>query len=866
MSKRLFLLSVLAVCFFQQVRSQEVPASVPVFSKYNYYTSEDSATVVFDIPDLPTSGIAVTVTSGEQVFVEKEVLRTSRTRLKVPLSGFPIGDSRLIVELTAPGQAVQTDTVLITRLKPKSNEVKIDRETGGMIADGLPFLPYGFYSGKVADLPDQEVVHGFNLIGPYQGNLPDTYGERKAYMDRCAQLGMKVQYGVNSLIGSGHNGSKGLDKTEEEKFEILKKEVLAFRDHPALLSWYINDEPDGQGRPSELMEKAYQFIRELDPYHPVSIVFMMPAKVGQFRHSMDIAMTDPYPIPRSVTGVSDYLDEIGQQFRFAKALWLVPQAFGGSEMWPREPSAKELRVMTYLGLLHGARGIQYFMRTVEKTTPQSVSMWNACRDMAVEVSEMTPFLLSESIPVVVETNHPEVEAKCFSYKHEKLVVAVNHSNAPLQVTFKLNTTGYSKADLWFENRSVTLNDGVLTDFVDAMSTRVYRLDAEDKASVVKRPGNLIYNPGFEQVLSPGLATGQSLGESPFGTTDPAATVFVDSRTQHEGLFSLRLTTPQDSTGKRVRFLPIILQKGNTYQVSVWAKQKAGRPATFQLSIPACKQEHQFKLTPEWAQYDFLFQSDTTSTNAILNLDLIGQGTAWLDEVNVSQEPNLTYSIQPDNSALVTLKTNIQDVNLYYSLSGSKRVNKYKAPFAVTNPTVVKALVKKNNETWAEGQLFVPINKALNKPVTEGSQPHEQYTAQGLASLTDGQLGTTSFKNPNWMGYLDPLVSFVVDLGSVQKVSSVDLSCLSDANSGIFLPRHVKVYASENGTDYHMLKDFPVKEISKRGEPYLYPVKVGGLSTSARYLKLEVQTFGQIPEGYLFKGTNSWLFVDEVLVE
>ena len=158
------------------------------------------------------------------------------------------------------------------------------------------------------------------------------------------------------------------------------------------------------------------------------------------------------------------------------------------------------------------------MRTVEKTTPQSVSMWNVCRDMAAEVSEMTPFLLSDSIPVAVETNHPEVEAKCFTYKNEKLVVAVNHSNEPLLVNFKLNTSAYPKADLWFENRSVSVKDGSLTDFIDAMSTRVYRLDAEDKASEVKGAGNLMYNPGFEQVVSPGLATGQSLGESPFGTT------------------------------------------------------------------------------------------------------------------------------------------------------------------------------------------------------------------------------------------------------------------------------------------------------------------------------------------------------------
>ena len=368
------------------------------------------------------------------------------------------------------------------------------------------------------------------------------------------------------------------------------------------------------------------------------------------------------------------------------------------------------------------------------------------------------------------------------------------------------------------------------------------------------------------MVAPGLATGQSLRESSYGKTDPAATVFVDSRTQKEGLFSLRLTTPQDSTGKRVRFLPIILQKGNTYQVSVWAKQKVGQTAAFQLSIPACKQECSFELSPEWTQYSFLFKSDTTSTNAILNLDLVNAGMAWFDEVNVNQEPSLSYLIQDDNSALVTIQTNIEDANLYYSFSGSKREYSYKTPFTVSKPTVVKALIRKKKETLAEGQIFVPINKALNKPVLSESQPHEQYAAQGLASLTDGKLGTTLFKKPNWMGYLDSTVTFVIDLNAVQNVSLVDLSCLSDANSGIFLPRGVKVYASEDGETYRLLKDFRVKEISKRGEPYMYPVEIDGLGASARYLKLEVETFGQIPEGYLFKGTNSWMFIDEVLVE
>src|SRR6185437_14440224 len=125
----------------------------------------------------------------------------------------------------------------------------------------------------VGDLPEREVVHGFNEIGPYQSNLPATRAERKSVYGSLSQLGIRVQYAVNSLIGSGHNGARGLAMSDADKLALLKEEVIAFRDHPALLSWYINDEPDGQGRPPAILEAAYQTIHALDPYHPISIVF-----------------------------------------------------------------------------------------------------------------------------------------------------------------------------------------------------------------------------------------------------------------------------------------------------------------------------------------------------------------------------------------------------------------------------------------------------------------------------------------------------------------------------------------------------------------------------------------------------------------
>ena len=59
---------------------------------------------------------------------------------------------------------------------------------------------------------------------------------------------------------------------DEGKWELLRKEVEAFRYHPALLSWYTADEP-GFGVDPAHLEKIYQFIRKLDPYHPVTVVF-----------------------------------------------------------------------------------------------------------------------------------------------------------------------------------------------------------------------------------------------------------------------------------------------------------------------------------------------------------------------------------------------------------------------------------------------------------------------------------------------------------------------------------------------------------------------------------------------------------------
>ncbi len=90
-------------------------------------------------------------------------------------------------------------------------------------------------------------------------------------MNRCADLGIRVNYNLCSIAGGGGSEAPAQKDFPVRKTEMLRREVEMFRDHPALLAWYIADEPDAQDLPADSLRAVYRLIKELDPYHPVSL-------------------------------------------------------------------------------------------------------------------------------------------------------------------------------------------------------------------------------------------------------------------------------------------------------------------------------------------------------------------------------------------------------------------------------------------------------------------------------------------------------------------------------------------------------------------------------------------------------------------
>jgi hypothetical protein len=645
------------------IQSQPVDSSTfKIYPRFSFYTSEKTGEFLLHVPSGQMRYMLSVIITAEDKPIATWKGKPGKNILRIPFqlnlapSGYKILAS--IKMTSGSGEAFLARTSL-TILPHKPNEVKTDRLTGGMIVNNRQFYPFGFYcySPVSQTLPEEEIVRGFNMISPYQTILPETLLERKAYMDRCAQIGMKVHYHLLSLSGGGGVDSRIKGLSAEEKRRRLKDEIRAFMNHPALLAWYISDEPNGYKIPPDTLEEIYRLVRETDPWHPVSMVFMAPfLSSRKYANALDIVMADPYPVPgRPVALSGDVTSQLKTEYNGKKPVWMVMQSFGGGEWWEREPSLQEMRSMTWQSVIRGATGIQYFIRQGQNYFPKSVAAWSECGRIAMEVAELTPWLLSDEETLPVESSSKNIIVSSRMHQGQLMVMAVNTKNEPVSVTFRIRGTGNKKARVIFENRTLQVSGGQLTDHISAYGSQVYLLDTRAVSNQSDNgPENLLKDPEFEDISSPGVPS--ACYARPGG--DRGATYFLDTREHHSGNHSVRLITPVDDKGITLRLFPFKVRAGSSYAVSVWAKSDPEQRASY-VTLPDSSRLYNMNNNPqyieiemgafgkarfipekEWKRYMTFVKipSDTLNqfrTNLIIKMP--GQGVAWIDDMKVFEE-------------------------------------------------------------------------------------------------------------------------------------------------------------------------------------------------------------------------------------
>lgn len=211
-------------------------------------------------------------------------------------------------------------------------------------------------------------------------------------------------------------------------------------------AWYAYDEPDVQGLSSATVAAGVAAIKRWDSKTPVTFVIGQGSPAKKYAGIGDALMLDWYPVPHHPIGtVADEIDK-AYWYTGGRPLWFLVQSFDWRD-WPqgnpktprigRFPDHIELRAMSYLAIVHGAKGLFYY--TLKRGDGSSLldwpELWQATARMAREMRAMQPiFSANRRVPLPFEPSVGGVEAACWRWRGRNYLVLVNrHPDKQLKV-------------------------------------------------------------------------------------------------------------------------------------------------------------------------------------------------------------------------------------------------------------------------------------------------------------------------------------------------------------------------------------------------------------------------------------------------
>lgn len=237
----------------------------------------------------------------------------------------------------------------------------------------------------------------------------------------------------------------------------------------------------------------------------------------------------------------------------------------------------------------------------------------------------------------------------------------------------------------------------------------------------------------------------------------------------------------------------------------------------------------------------------------------------MEQDQITPVPYFTTSSQTFEDILeIGLSSVMKEAEIYYKVDGE--FIKYEKPFKISTTTQIEAYAVLN-----DNKSFVV--KADYKKIIGGrsieilSAYDNQYNAGGDKALIDNLKGSANFRTGYWQGYYGKDVEVIVDLGKVNTINKIAVGALQDIKSWIFYPSEIELLGSDNGIRFAPIavvkNDFPGNEYGAFIKEYEF---IPTTKVQYRYLKVRVKNYGKCPAWHLGKGEDTWLFLDEIIIE
>jgi len=366
-------------------------------------------------------------------------------------------------------------------------------EYGRLVSDGQLFFPLGIYTSTdwVTAVNQMDMMKEAKLNTQFctaTGFISPENGA--AYLNAAAGKGIKVLINLVRCLEGIPNfpPPTSFGSFTGTPFEVMQRMVTAFKDYPALLAWYTDDELDAENFFTQI-RNTYNYIKSVDS-HPAVGVLVPHQNLNTLATMCDILGTDYYPVYGAGAGAPDYW-EIGNGVKKArsavmrsKGVWTVietPRIDSDTQI--RTASYEEILNECYTAIVHGTRGIVFFYMNGIVSASNSAELWQIMVRVGTHLDGLKSIALGVDAPadqsLTVSNSAVNVLTRVLD-NGDIYAMAVNPYPTPAQATFTLGA-GLSVPSLipvglpGVTERFVTVAGRNFSDDLEPLGTRIYCL-------------------------------------------------------------------------------------------------------------------------------------------------------------------------------------------------------------------------------------------------------------------------------------------------------------------------------------------------------------------------------------------------------
>jgi hypothetical protein len=349
---------------------------------------------------------------------------------------------------------------------------------GGIAIGGKPQFLLGMYGVRTEDLPEMATA-GYDFVHNYNWDGPGTNASAIEYLDACQKLGLQA------FIGFDRSKLRGWDE------EFVAQRVGALSRHPALLAWYLFDEPDlpHQYVPPDQLRALYNLIHTLDPMHPVIVTVAQTNMMPLYNGSYDVYWSMDYQTPAA--NVKNFEGHRAALEPGTPIMSIVhsydnkqegPTKGGDPEKF--QPGPQQLRACAFMAIAHNSSGLAWWWwgqgSDIFMTVAHAPKAWAALKETIAQIRSLRPALEAQVEPrmwIEKPAEDQEVHLWEKTVAGRTVIIAVNRDNKPCDVTFASPAlAGKKQSSVLYENRSVPLKDGTLADKFEGWGVHVYEVE------------------------------------------------------------------------------------------------------------------------------------------------------------------------------------------------------------------------------------------------------------------------------------------------------------------------------------------------------------------------------------------------------